>query len=214
MTRPAIRVVPNVLRRTVASFAVGVAAGLVSSRLIPRIRPSPPLANVAGSVYATVIGDQLTQLRALKASLEQRALAVITTSGALVTLLFAFSGVTTSVKEAVPKGLALAVPTRTILAAAAGLFVIAVILALAVNDPRQYHELEERDLQRIRQPRKWNSSNTARAAQRVAKLQDSVIRSFRKRNNQKAWILRFAIVAEVAAVVALGVAVGTVLFIG
>jgi hypothetical protein len=64
--------------------------------------PPPALTAVAGSVYAGLIADQLTQARALKSSLEQRALAVITTAGTLVSLLFAFTAITNAIHKTVP----------------------------------------------------------------------------------------------------------------
>src|SRR2546427_71248 len=49
------------------------------------------LAEDAGSVYADFIEKELDDQRASKPSMEQRALAVVTTAGVLVTLLFGFA---------------------------------------------------------------------------------------------------------------------------
>src|SRR5438876_2404695 len=49
------------------------------------------LAEDAGSVYADFIEKELDDQRASKTSMEQRAVAVVTTAGVLVTLLFGFA---------------------------------------------------------------------------------------------------------------------------
>src|SRR5450759_1552348 len=106
---------------------------------MPTSRAHSELESVAGSAFGPLIADQLTQMRAQKGSLEQRALAVITSSGALVALLFAFTAVANSVKGLGTTGAA-ALPSsaRVLMVISVALFVIAVLLALMVNLAFQY----------------------------------------------------------------------------
>jgi hypothetical protein len=171
----------------------------------------------AGKIYGELIADQLTQARTIKNSLEQRALAVITTSGTLVTLLFAFTAVTKAVKS-LGSGHSQDVPlpelTRYLLGAAVIAFVVAVGVALSVNDARRYHEVDKRGFDQILDQAVWSSPDTTLAARRVAELQADLTLIFANMNNHKAKWLNVSLAFEVIALGLLTLAVLTSLSIG
>jgi hypothetical protein len=57
------------------------------------------VASVGGPIYVELLKERLQEERAHKTSLEQRGLSVITSSGTLVTLLFALAAVVTASKS-------------------------------------------------------------------------------------------------------------------
>jgi len=143
-----------------------------------------------------------------KKSLEQRGITVITTSGTLVTLVFALTTV-------VQKGKAFEVflrRERVWLQTSLLLFVIAATLALLVNLPRGYHALQIRDLRlllgieskhepSIQESKPQLSNEGAHVV--IARKQTGVLFFARKLNSFKAWSLVFAIAFEVSAVACL-----------
>ncbi|MFZ1926007.1 MAG: hypothetical protein WAU42_07680, partial [Solirubrobacteraceae bacterium] len=78
------------------------------------------------AVYAEFLVGELAEQDARKASFEQRGIAVVTTAGTLVTLLFGLAALSTSVAKAQQ----LSGATKTALAYALVLFVASAILAL------------------------------------------------------------------------------------
>jgi hypothetical protein len=88
-------------------------------------------------VYAAYIKDELEVQEKRKASFEQRGLAVITTSGTLVTLLFALAALST--KEA--DTFSLPAAAEVLLAAALICFFLSAFAALATNAPLRYDAL-------------------------------------------------------------------------
>src|SRR4051794_11113883 len=98
-----------------------------------------------GSAYGVYIASELEDVRALKASLEERALAVVTTSGVLVTLLFALASVVTS-----KKNYSIPVAARPALIVALAAFVLAAALALIVIVPSKHRGPSTADLEQIR----------------------------------------------------------------
>lgn len=99
----------------------------------------------ASEIYAAVIDHELEQERERATSLEQRAMAVVTSSGVLVTLVFGFG---TLIKGQESFHLSLA--TRIILALALVSFVVAAVMSLLTNRPHAYKPLGVKtDLQRM-----------------------------------------------------------------
>jgi hypothetical protein len=142
----------------------------------------------------------LSEQSARKGSIEQRALAVITTSGALVSLLVALSALLGSNAK-----LHLRAGPRATLVAAVVFFVVAAILALVTNSPRAYLEFGPKDLDRMLA--EWNSGGED-ARWLVSQAHASLIKRATKLNDNKALLLQIAVGVEVAAVslVALSVA--------
>ena len=101
----------------------------------------------AGSVDGPLLADALAAETAQKASIEQRGLAVITTSGVLVSLLVALSALLLGRDyEFLHPG------TKVLLILAVAAFVAAAGLGLATNAPRRYWGLSDEDLDRISAP--------------------------------------------------------------
>ena len=142
----------------------------------------------------------LSEETARKSSIEQRALAVITTSGVLVTLLVALSALIVG-KNA---ELHLHTGPRAALVAAVAVFVAAAILALVTYTPRAYRDFAPEDVERML--KEWDSS-VEDARWLVSQAQAGQIKRAVEVNEKKALLLQVAVGAEVVAVslMALGV---------
>jgi hypothetical protein len=96
-------------------------------------------------VYAAFIEQTSMDATARKATIEQKGLTVVTTAGTLVTLLFAvISFVVTHAGATNPHQL-----IKSLLIAAAVLFVLAAVLGLVVSIPVRYGEPDPHDLLRL-----------------------------------------------------------------
>jgi hypothetical protein len=99
----------------------------------------------ASEIYAAVIDHELEQERERATSLEQRAMAVVTSSGILVTLVFGFGTFIKGQGNFHPP-----LSARIILALALVSFVVATVMSLLTNRPRAYKPLGVKtDLQRM-----------------------------------------------------------------
>lgn len=147
-----------------------------------------------------LIVDQLGEERSLKASIEQRAIGVITTSGTLVTLLLAVSAlVTRDADFVIPAAAAIAA------SAAIGSFVITAIVAIFALMPRSYGVVTAEDLRRLVSDDTWESASEY-AAQDAARLRVEVTDAARRTNRVKARILGVALACQVIAVLCLATA--------
>ena len=163
----------------------------------------------AGDVYAGVIDEVLEFERGRKASLEQKALGVITSSGVLVTLLFGFASLTKSQQSA---GLPLL--ARVVLLAAMAAFLVAILESLRINRPVNFSPLGvKKDLQRMVTDELWSDS-AAVGRRAIAEFRVGEIDRWREENGRKARALQRAIIAESAAVALLATSVGVLLFRG
>lgn len=169
---------------------------------------SPPAASdgePGAAVYAAYITAQVASQEERKRSLEQRGLAVITTSGVLVSLLFGLTAVLTGAV-----GYHLPHASQGWILAALVCFVSAAIAAILTNVPLKYSGVTADALRKTIDER-WEDS--AGVAQReVALTEVKVIRRAKERNRLKGWTLVFAIAAEIAAVFCLAVAVAVILY--
>jgi nitrate reductase NapE component len=158
------------------------------------------------TLYAAYIRDQLVVQEARKSSLEQRGLAVITTSGALVTLLFGLTALTTERAATfdIP-GLA-----ATFLTVAIAFFVLAALSALLTNLPRSYQGVTV-DALREAVKNRWDDTE-AEASRMVALTQLKVLASAKAVNTQKGYFLVAGMVFEIVAVALVGVAMGIVVW--
>lgn len=154
----------------------------------------------AGDVYGPLMVTMLSEQAARKSSIEQRALAVITTSGALVSLLVALSALLLG-KDA---GLRLHAGPRAALVAAVVAFVAAAILALMANTPRAYRDFAPEDVDRMLA--EWDSGGED-ALWLVSQAHADHLKRATEANEKKALLLQIAVGAEVGAValIALGV---------
>jgi hypothetical protein len=157
-------------------------------------------------VYADFIKEQLAAQDARKASLEQRGLAVITTSGALVTLLFGLTALTVA-REAtydIPGTAA------TFLLFALGFFLLAAVSGLLTNLPRGYEATTVEGLREGVRNR-WGDDE-ATASRRVAHTRLNVLASAKSVNKQKGYLLVAGMVLEIIAVTLVAVAMAFVLW--
>ena len=167
------------------------------------------LSEVAGSIYAPLITDQLDQERARKAAIEDRALSIAHVSTGFLTLFVAIStGVRGSTSPAALISVAF-VP----FAVAVMLFVLTAVIGIIAysigNSVRAYAEVPDDSLEAW--IKDWDSPDLARAAKQAATAQlHSLIRA-RDQNSNKRRLGRWAVACEVAAVVALAFAAGLIL---
>jgi hypothetical protein len=158
------------------------------------------------TVYADFIKEQLAAQEARKVSLEQRGLAVISTSGVLVTLLFGLTAL--SVKRE---------PTFDIpdtsagfLVAALVFFVLGALSALITNLPRSYEGVTV-DALRTAVKERWDDPEST-ATRKVALTRLTLLASAKDVNTQKGLALAAGMVFEIIAVALVGVAMGFVLW--
>ena len=139
-----------------------------------------------------------------KTSLEQRALAVITTSGVLATLLFGLTAFLSQTQAA-----SLASNARGPLVAAMASFVVAAVLALLVNVPLFYLDVELGETSE--QLRVLWSKTEIDADILIASTRLKVVRRAKLVNTIKAWLLVAAFLGEMIAVLAMAISLGGVL---
>ena len=157
------------------------------------------------AVYAAYVATQVANQEARKYSFEQRGLAVITTSGVLVSVLFGLSATLTSAT-----GYQLPHASRGWILGALICFVGAAVAAILTNVPLKYSGVTVDALKKTIEER-WQDS-AAEAQREVALTQVKVIRRAKERNRLKGWALIAAISAEIAALFCLAVAVGVILY--
>lgn len=156
--------------------------------------------------YGSFLKDKLAAEDARKASLEQRGLAVITTSGVLVTLLFGLGALST--KEAAT--FTLDPDAASVLAIALILFVGAAICALITNAPfLAYQEVSPEDLESRLEETPIRT--TEEATEDIAVTRVSELKSAGQQNGRKALVLLAAMGLEVAAVAATAIAIWIIL---
>lgn len=172
--------------------------------------PNLLMANVAGSIYASTIADQLVQERARKASIEQRAFGLVTASGAILTIFGAL------VANAVPKPAAPAPgqPTPPLLtgvsAEAFGAAVVLLLLAAGLgllanywaNATGSFAEIPIDDLQRWASEPDWVKQNPTEAAQTVACVEVARLKKARGYNTLKKFLFAVGVAFEIAGLAA------------
>jgi hypothetical protein len=153
---------------------------------------------VAGDAYSRLIDDQLGEERARKASLEQRAVGVITTSGAVVTLVFGFTAVVNG-----SGALHLPDAARLELFVALFLLLAAVVVAVVVGFPVTYLEVDKEGLEKMIEATDWSNPDVIEARRRTSQAATGIIISARKANGDKANLLIVALGLEVLGIVTL-----------
>ncbi|MCW3101227.1 MAG: hypothetical protein JWL77_6845 [Chthonomonadaceae bacterium] len=156
-------------------------------------------------VYGALVDAELRAQDARKASFEQRGLAVVTTSGVLVTLLFALAGLSTKTGTT----FVLREPAQTWLVGALVAFVLAAAVALATNIPLPYEAVTSADVEKRLREQPIRSED--RAERDVALTRLKGLADAKCKNGIKGWLLFAAIGLEVTAVALLGVAVSIVI---
>lgn len=158
-----------------------------------------------GSVYAAYIKQQLAAQEARKASIEQRGVGVITTSGVLVSLLFGLTTVLTGADNyQLPDG------AKPWLFASMIAFVTAAIAGILTNAPLYYSGVKTADLQKAVKGKIWNDPAAA-AEQRVAATDVKVLATAKSRNTFKGFVLLAAVTLQIVAVLCLSLAIRVIL---
>jgi hypothetical protein len=148
------------------------------------------------------VGDVLTQLlvseleseRKKKDNLENRGLAIITTSGVLATLLLSLAAALVTLGEVDVTRVAM---VSTI--GAAGLFTLAAILGVIVNLPLRYDEIEPESLCSMTSQTAWALSGGS-ASRQIAVAQIDILSNWRAMSRLKARVLVTAALTETLAV--------------
>jgi hypothetical protein len=156
------------------------------------------------AVYAAYISAQATAEDARKDSIEKRGLAVITTSGTIVSLLFGLVAVLTGVEKYVlPDG------AESWLYAALAAFVVACVAGIGANAPLKYEAVLPDSLRSALQGR-WGDTPDE-AEKMVALTELKVLAKARRVNTIKAIILIVGVIAEVLAILFLALGVRIVI---
>lgn len=155
--------------------------------------------------YDELLKDELAAQEARKESFERRGLAVITTAGTLVTLLFALGAL--SVRSAAQ--FALPATAQVALLIGLVLFGAAALTALTTNVPASYEAVDPEQV-RIRL-REDPMRSADRAHRDIAFTRAKALDAARDQNTKKGRALVWALRLEAGAVIAVGVAVATVL---
>jgi hypothetical protein len=149
----------------------------------------------AGDAYGRLILEQLTEERARKGSIEQRGLAVVSTSAGLVTALLALAGLITKRND-----FHLTVVSEVLLSAAALLLVAGAAAAVLTNVPRGYGEVSDEQLKEMTADDAWYQ-DSREGARLAADLRREVLAAARSQNQRKARWLLAGIALEVAATI-------------
>jgi hypothetical protein len=173
------------------------------SRRRHQCRPAnenPTATKPGTAVYGEFVKDELTVQDQRKTSFEQRGLAVVTTAGALATLLFGLAAF-----AAAGKARPLSADAKELLDIAVVVFVAAAILALATNFPLPYDAPKASAIRgRLREKPMRNEDAAMRdiAFTRAKALEDA-----KRKNGWKGWMLFGALALEVAAIGLLAAAI-------
>jgi hypothetical protein len=155
--------------------------------------------------YGQFVEDELAAQDARKASFEQRGIAVITTSGVLVTLLFGLAELSTKQSQT----FALPHTARTWLQIGLALFFLSAVGALVANAPLIYQVV---GAESIRQRLREDPPRTASAAAKdIAFTRADALESAKKQNSAKGWALAIAMLCEALAVGCVAVAISVIL---
>jgi hypothetical protein len=182
-------------------------SGVVANTSDVSAKLSGVVANTSDTydAYGQFLKDELAAQDARKASFEQRGLAVITTSGTLVTLLFALAALSTNKSQT----FVLPHKAHTWLLYALLLFFLSALAALVTNAPLIYQAVEaEKVRERLREkpPRSTDS-----AAQDIAFTRADALESAKTKNSIKGWSLALAMLFEAGAVGCVAVAISIIL---
>lgn len=162
-------------------------------------------ADTGYTAYGELVKHELDVQDKRKASFEQRGLAVITTSGTIVTLLFALAALSTKESDT----FTLPHPAQVWLSIGLVFFFVSALLALATNAPLRYQSVEVDGIkERLGKEPPWDSD---KAAKDIALTRLKELRSAKKANTVKGWILVAAMVSEVLGVGCVAVAVSLIL---
>ena len=157
------------------------------------------------ATYAVYLKDEIEAQNARKASFEQRGLAVVTTAGALVALLFGLTALSTKAQPTYH----LPHSARYFLVAALVFFLLAALAALATNLPLPYEAVKADEIRRRLKEVPVRSADAAELD--IALTRVKTLRDAKQKNGLKGWILFAAMALEVVAVALVGIAIWIVI---
>lgn len=140
-----------------------------------------------------LVEDQLTEERSTKSSVEARAIGVVTSSGALATLLFALGALVTEADD-----FRLPDSARVVLVLTLGAFIVAAILALFAARPGTYQEVSLGSLRDAATPEAMGAS-ADEGSSSIANVLIAIIAKARESNATKASFLKYAVTFEAGA---------------
>jgi hypothetical protein len=163
------------------------------SRGSPEIeaRPDP---EPAGLVIAELVAKELDNENTVSASIQARGLAVISSSGTLVTLLFGLSALATKAQN-----FKLPPSVKPPLYIAAILLVAAAAVGIMTNAPGRSEAIALPKLKPLLESPYWDFPSI-KAKQEVARTELKVLLAVRKRNRSKAKFLLVSIILEIMGV--------------
>jgi hypothetical protein len=161
-----------------------------------------PTASEADGVaaYDGFLKEQLTAQEARKASFESRGLAVVTTAGTLVTLLFGLAAFASGGPN--PK---LTGEAKTWLAVALVVFIASAVLALATNLPFFYDAPAADAFKHRVKADQFKATSAARRD--IALTRANMLHNWKRTNSVKGWLLTAALTLEVVAIGFVGIAI-------
>jgi hypothetical protein len=145
---------------------------------------------LAGPVIAELIAKEVEAARAKATSVQSRGLAVISSSGTLVILLFGLSALATKAQN-----FALPTNTKLPLYLAAVFLVLAAFAAIATNAPRKRDAIPPSKLRPLLEEDLWKAP-AIHAQREVAMSQLTIFESERRVNRWMARLLQIAIALE------------------
>lgn len=157
-----------------------------------------------GTVYAAFVDARLKVERDRRAGLESRAANVVTSSAALVSLVFALVAVVLGKDHTVASG------ARWGVIVALALFAVAGIFALVAGMLRRYTVPDDATLNTALGEHWTDTETTARLT--CAWLDLDTLLTLRRGNNQKTWWLDWALRIQLIAAITLAFAVGWELY--
>jgi hypothetical protein len=172
--------------------------------------PALTLADVNGASFGRTIKDQLDEERSRKNSLEARGIGIVTSSGALATLLFGLVAFTRGTNTQLHWDIG--TPAKVALLVGVLLFAAAALLGLAANFPGDYKEASVEKLRERVKSEVWSKPDPIEAARRDAEVNVGTIDAARQINGKKAKAIRWGIAAEAVAAVAVALAVAFEIF--
>lgn len=159
-----------------------------------------------GDIYAAFVTERLADQEARKESVERRGMAVVTTSGTLVSLLFGLVAFITD-----DDGFRIDAVGEAILLLGLVCFVAAAVLGLLTNLPRDYTNIDPTDAFGSDALKQYWNDDRAAAHMRLTATRVGMVATAQTRNEEKAQLLLKAMIAEVVAVFFVAVAVGIML---
>jgi len=156
----------------------------------------------ASHPYDDFLKDRIAAEEARKTSLEQRGIAVVSTSGTLITLFFGLAAIITSRQGYSPPS-----DFRSHSAWALAFFLLATLVAVATNLPLPYSDVKAKELN---SGEMWQETATV-AKENVFDFRVTLLQGLQKRNGLKALMVVAAMAAQGIAVLFVALAIWSIL---